>query len=429
MSTFEDCLPNEKKWFYANSENQPIGPVSFEKLQQLAASGTITPESFIIERGGTDWKTFGSVLRAVLPPSATQQPPPLPTAVLSRNQQKHSVQMGGPSTSVPSSKQWPLLYRMAGIALVPLILFIVVRLFSTNSGITASSVPGAQNSTTASAADASPFLDLQAAPSAAFRNENLPINEHKPSLESAVPKIGSYNLLKQEHLYNSWANYDVSLTLTSHELPENAELENLAKKISAENSQGDDIHKSRVRFWLPGQVLGSTVAFAIVELNPNPSVRINSFASSQYLANNPVPSRESSSTNQSNATSQPETCWLPPLSESNSVSLAPEISSTNQINTNRTISSYSILDRRFYSNGSRTFEVSIIPRGDLPPDKSELEVIANKIISDEHLTQVTPLNTYIEFYLPGKYTGGGTDQPFASATFNPNPAVEINNLN
>jgi hypothetical protein len=62
----------------------------------------------------------------------------------------------------------------------------------------------------------------------------------------------------------------------------------------------------------------------------------------------------------------------------------------------------------------------------MTPAKSELETIAQKIIDDE---QITPVNTYIEFYLPGQYTGAGTDQPYADAFFNPNPVVEINNLN
>ncbi|MEI6322675.1 MAG: hypothetical protein WCP60_06190 [bacterium] len=102
----------------------------------------------------------------------------------------------------------------------------------------------------------------------------------------------------------------------------------------------------------------------------------------------------------------------------------PSTNSTNQINTNRTISSYSILDRRFRSNGSHTFEVSIVPVSGATPDKSELESIAQKIIDSERTW-----NNYIEFYLPGQYTGAGTDQPYADAVFTPKPVVTINTTN
>jgi hypothetical protein len=61
-------------WYYAGPEAKPVGPVSAEQLQSLCASGTITPETFVIEHTGPGaanlaWKRY----REVFPPA-----PPLP---------------------------------------------------------------------------------------------------------------------------------------------------------------------------------------------------------------------------------------------------------------------------------------------------------------------------------------------------------------
>lgn len=64
----------EKKWFYANAENQPIGPMSVAELRQLAEVGTINPSTFVIEEGGTEWKTYGAIATPPVP-----SVPPLPT--------------------------------------------------------------------------------------------------------------------------------------------------------------------------------------------------------------------------------------------------------------------------------------------------------------------------------------------------------------
>ena len=70
----------QKIWFYANSENQPTGPVSMEELQQLAASGEIALETFVTREGDPEWRTFEI---ASLPPVPKPLPisklPPLPS--------------------------------------------------------------------------------------------------------------------------------------------------------------------------------------------------------------------------------------------------------------------------------------------------------------------------------------------------------------
>jgi hypothetical protein len=68
-------------WYYAGPEAKPVGPVSAEQLQGLVASGTITPETFVIEHigagaAGLAWKRY----REVFPPAAATLPP-IPFAV------------------------------------------------------------------------------------------------------------------------------------------------------------------------------------------------------------------------------------------------------------------------------------------------------------------------------------------------------------
>ena len=61
-------------WYYADAENQPIGPLPFAELEKLVTTGVIQPGTQVIESGGADWRTFAQVA----PPPATPLPPPLP---------------------------------------------------------------------------------------------------------------------------------------------------------------------------------------------------------------------------------------------------------------------------------------------------------------------------------------------------------------
>ncbi len=66
-------------WYYAGPEAKPLGPVSAEQLQGLAANGAITPETFVIEHTGPGaanlaWRRY----REVFP--ATAALPPIPGA-------------------------------------------------------------------------------------------------------------------------------------------------------------------------------------------------------------------------------------------------------------------------------------------------------------------------------------------------------------
>jgi hypothetical protein len=58
-------LPNqvaEKLWFYANTDNQPVGPLSFGELRRLATVGTINADSYVVAEGETDWRKLKNVI-------------------------------------------------------------------------------------------------------------------------------------------------------------------------------------------------------------------------------------------------------------------------------------------------------------------------------------------------------------------------------
>ena len=62
-------------WYYADASNEAVGPLPMDVLQKLAAAGVIQPETYVIEKGASEWKKFA----AVVPPfsSAEQKPDPV----------------------------------------------------------------------------------------------------------------------------------------------------------------------------------------------------------------------------------------------------------------------------------------------------------------------------------------------------------------
>ncbi|HLP09532.1 MAG TPA: DUF4339 domain-containing protein [Opitutaceae bacterium] len=65
------------KYYYTDAQNKPAGPVELDHLKQLAAQGTITPQSYVIPEGATQWTSYAALL-ASLPPAAQPAPAPAP---------------------------------------------------------------------------------------------------------------------------------------------------------------------------------------------------------------------------------------------------------------------------------------------------------------------------------------------------------------
>jgi hypothetical protein len=75
MTTTPPPTDTLSRWYYADSNNQPQGPVTAESLQSLLQSGTITLETLVLPEGGSDWIPYRSVSAGAkplvpIPPSA-----------------------------------------------------------------------------------------------------------------------------------------------------------------------------------------------------------------------------------------------------------------------------------------------------------------------------------------------------------------------
>lgn len=76
------------KYYYTDAQNKPAGPVELEQLKQLQEKGTITPQSYVIPEGGTQWTSYAfllsslaqasSVAATTTAPAAPSQPAPAP---------------------------------------------------------------------------------------------------------------------------------------------------------------------------------------------------------------------------------------------------------------------------------------------------------------------------------------------------------------
>src|ERR1051326_6242596 len=56
-------------WYYAES-GQQVGPVTSERLDQLRATGKITPVTLVWKEGMAEWQPYGNVFAAPPPGSA-----------------------------------------------------------------------------------------------------------------------------------------------------------------------------------------------------------------------------------------------------------------------------------------------------------------------------------------------------------------------
>jgi hypothetical protein len=63
------------KYFYADKDNKPVGPLPREALESLKTAGIINDSTMVIEEGASEWKKFSDALMAR---SAPPPPPPPP---------------------------------------------------------------------------------------------------------------------------------------------------------------------------------------------------------------------------------------------------------------------------------------------------------------------------------------------------------------
>jgi len=54
-------MPNAKKWYYANANDEPVGPLSTADLLKLRAAGIVQDQTLVIERGGSEWRPLATI--------------------------------------------------------------------------------------------------------------------------------------------------------------------------------------------------------------------------------------------------------------------------------------------------------------------------------------------------------------------------------
>ncbi|MHB0995127.1 MAG: DUF4339 domain-containing protein [Elusimicrobiales bacterium] len=62
------------RYFYADANNQPIGPYTLEELKQLNLNGTVRPETWVVEEGGSQWQPYTNLLAAGAAPGGAELP-------------------------------------------------------------------------------------------------------------------------------------------------------------------------------------------------------------------------------------------------------------------------------------------------------------------------------------------------------------------
>ena len=69
----------QMRWFYSDAGSEPVGPVPFAELQKLAMSGVIRPKTQVIEEGGSVWRTFDEIALEPIAAKSNERTPPLLT--------------------------------------------------------------------------------------------------------------------------------------------------------------------------------------------------------------------------------------------------------------------------------------------------------------------------------------------------------------
>lgn len=62
-------------YYYADAQNQAIGPLPLAELQNLRTSGTLQDSTLVVKEGGQDWVTFSSIRPVSITPPPHSPPP------------------------------------------------------------------------------------------------------------------------------------------------------------------------------------------------------------------------------------------------------------------------------------------------------------------------------------------------------------------
>jgi hypothetical protein len=119
------------QWYYTQ-QNQRQGPVSEEQLKQLAASGQLKLADKVWKKGMAAWQA-ASLVEGLIPKSAADTPPPLPS-------EPPLIPQSAPSVGVPKSIGITILVAATPLALlsaIGLLCFALDQLFASGKEVPA----------------------------------------------------------------------------------------------------------------------------------------------------------------------------------------------------------------------------------------------------------------------------------------------------
>jgi Domain of unknown function (DUF4190) len=99
-------------WYYAGPEAKPVGPLSVEELHDRHVSGTVGPDTYVIEHTTTGaeslaWKRYKEVFPTNLAPTPPLPTVPAPIPALPTAQPHPLFPSAAPSAAYPSYYQPP----------------------------------------------------------------------------------------------------------------------------------------------------------------------------------------------------------------------------------------------------------------------------------------------------------------------------------
>ena len=121
------------QWFYADAQQQQQGPVTFEQIQQLAASGQIQPASLIWNEGMPNWSAASQVdgvFNQGAPQPAAAQPPGNPYAAPVSGNPMGAPATGGSYPIPPVKKVSYPLFLITSVAGIILYIAAAVIIFA-----------------------------------------------------------------------------------------------------------------------------------------------------------------------------------------------------------------------------------------------------------------------------------------------------------
>ena len=69
------------RYFYADANNQPVGPYTTDELNQLFLAGNLRADTWVVEEGGTQWQPYSNLVTTKAPIGSAFPPQAAPPSM------------------------------------------------------------------------------------------------------------------------------------------------------------------------------------------------------------------------------------------------------------------------------------------------------------------------------------------------------------